>query len=125
MALLLLEQGAEMNAICNGGNTALHGSAASGQWVLVNLLLERGADIYSQNNKGETALDLSVGSTYREWRHEQVDTLLRAEEARLEEEVRRQAKWNAFVMGQHVRLGKESCVISLPSEITKMVLDMT
>ena len=68
---LLLENGADMNALDMYGETALVGAAEQGHETIVRLLLEKGADIEAKDEDGQTALILSAGSA-----HEAVTALL-------------------------------------------------
>jgi ankyrin repeat protein len=57
---LLLERGADVNAVSATGNTALHGAVARGDAV-VTLLAQRGAALM-RNNAGFSPLDLALGA---------------------------------------------------------------
>ncbi|TRY27329.1 ankyrin repeat domain-containing protein [Brevibacillus sp. LEMMJ03] len=70
-ARLLLERGADVNAVQSGGWTALHEAAMLGDAGMVTLLLERGADRAAQKDDGLTPLDLA-----RENGHDAVIALL-------------------------------------------------
>ncbi|BCS21079.1 uncharacterized protein APUU_21511S [Aspergillus puulaauensis] len=52
----LLDQGADIHAINNDGNTPLAISAESGHSAVVSLLISKGANVNSRDNKGRTAL---------------------------------------------------------------------
>lgn len=56
---LLLNNGADINATNNEGNTPLHDASDNGLLDIVGLLLERGAKSNLQNNNGKTPLDLA------------------------------------------------------------------
>jgi ankyrin repeat protein len=61
---LLLDLGAEVNAVDDNGETALHGAAYQNRPKVVELLLDRGADISVWNNKnkaGWTPLMIAQG----------------------------------------------------------------
>jgi ankyrin repeat protein len=57
MAEFLLENGADVNATCDRGCTALH-DAYSGE--MIDLLITQGAKVDAQNNEGATPLHFSV-----------------------------------------------------------------
>jgi ankyrin repeat protein len=57
---ILLEQGADINAISESGDTALHVAALEGLDLVVKRLAERGADLNLRNYKGQTPLDLAT-----------------------------------------------------------------
>ena len=61
---ILLEKGADVNAVNNKGETALMLAVQSGYENIVHTLLEKGADINAINNKGETALMLAIQKRY-------------------------------------------------------------
>jgi ankyrin repeat protein len=56
---LLLEHGADVNAVQSGGFTSLHEAALLGDEELVKLLLARGADKGLVNDAGQTALQIA------------------------------------------------------------------
>ena len=65
---MLLEAGAEVNAMDRGGNTPLH-QATAAEWrprstESIVLLLEAGADARAANRSGNTPLHLVVRSSY-------------------------------------------------------------
>ena len=61
---LLIEHGADVNAINERGMTALHASISYGcKLEVVKLLVENGADVNATNDSNETALDM-VGYVY-------------------------------------------------------------
>ena len=59
LALLLLDNGADVNVRQQGGYTPLHSAANQGATELVRLLVERGADLMARTDNGETALSLA------------------------------------------------------------------
>jgi ankyrin repeat protein len=64
---LLLDLGADVNAVNSKGETAMHGAAAAGFPTVVQLLAARGADIHvwnRRNDRGSTPLFIAEG--YRE-----------------------------------------------------------
>ena len=56
----LLEAGADVNAVMEGGNTALMVGAKYGREEICRLLLDKGALINQANNEGNTALMVAV-----------------------------------------------------------------
>jgi len=63
-AKLLLDLGADIDAVDNNGETAMHGAAYQSRWKLVQYLADRGADIkvWDQKNKwGWTPLMIAQG----------------------------------------------------------------
>jgi ankyrin repeat protein len=61
---LLIDWGADVNAVDNNGETAMHGAAYQSRWQLVQLLADRGAEIpiWNQKNKwGWTPLMIAQG----------------------------------------------------------------
>jgi uncharacterized protein len=63
-ARLLLERGADIDAVDNNKETAMHGAAYQSRWKLVQLFADRGADInvWNQKNKwGWTPLMIAQG----------------------------------------------------------------
>lgn len=57
---LLLEWGADVRAVDEGGDTPLHIAALNGYTPAILLLLEHGSDISAQNDWGETALHMAI-----------------------------------------------------------------
>lgn len=55
----LIDHGADVNAVQQGGWTPLHQAAASGQVELVKMLFEKGADVHLLSNEGKSALDMA------------------------------------------------------------------
>jgi ankyrin repeat protein len=61
---MLLELGADINAVDDNGETAMHGAAYQSRSKLVELLVERGADVDTwnrKNNAGWTPLLIAEG----------------------------------------------------------------
>ena len=56
---LLIENGAEVDAIQNGGFTALHTAAHNGQIKMIKLLIAAGANPKIKNNENKTPEDLA------------------------------------------------------------------
>jgi ankyrin repeat protein len=79
----LLDNGANIDAVNNAGDTALMIAVRDGRLSLARLLLDRGASIDLQNNKGETAL--IIASTFEEYDDEddEVEDVNRISLARL------------------------------------------
>ena len=58
-AQLLLERGADVNAVDAQGNSALHGAVDAGHETIAWLLLDQGAKRALRNSAGDTALDIA------------------------------------------------------------------
>ena len=65
-ATLLLREGADVHAIGERGDTALHRAASLGNETLVELLLSFGAPRASKNDDGHTPHDLAVLGGHKE-----------------------------------------------------------
>ena len=64
---LLLDRGAELNAVDQDGWTPLHGATLHGHKDVVQLLLERGADPNIATRPGRhTALSIALGLRYKD-----------------------------------------------------------
>jgi ankyrin repeat protein len=61
IARLLLDAGADANAVESAGQTALFGAATNGWNGMVQLLAERGADLGHKDQAGNTPLDAAMG----------------------------------------------------------------
>jgi ankyrin repeat protein len=59
IARLLIEAGADVNAVQQAGFTPLHAAAMTGQLELAKLLLDRGADRNAKTDDGRTALAMA------------------------------------------------------------------
>ena len=64
---MLIQNGADVDAVQNGGFTALHAAAHNGQIEMIKLLVAAGANPKLKNNKNKTPEDLA-----REKGHEEV-----------------------------------------------------
>jgi ankyrin repeat protein len=64
LTLLLLDNGADVNARQQGGVTPLHSAAHHGATELVQLLIERGADLRARTDNGETALSFAEKGSF-------------------------------------------------------------
>lgn len=65
MARLLLDGGADVNGRGEGGFTALHSAAQSGNEELTRFLLDRGADATAAAEDGTRSLDLATDDAVR------------------------------------------------------------
>jgi ankyrin repeat protein len=65
MARMLLDAGADINAVNNNGQSSLHSAARLGLKDLVRFLGERGADLHIKDRGGFTALDVAEGRSGR------------------------------------------------------------
>jgi ankyrin repeat protein len=63
---LLLEVGADVDAPSEGGFTALHSTAASGDVDLTRRLLEAGARVDVEAQGGKTPMDLAIKADHAE-----------------------------------------------------------
>jgi ankyrin repeat protein len=63
MAKMLLEAGADINAVNNNGQSSLHAAARMDMKDLVRFLGERGANLDIKDRNGSTALDIAEGRT--------------------------------------------------------------
>ena len=70
----LIDQGADVNATDEDGNTALMYASAEGHTVIVSMLIEAGADVNAKDIDGLTALMLASGEGHTET----VSTLIKA-----------------------------------------------
>ncbi|MEP7305258.1 MAG: ankyrin repeat domain-containing protein [Acidobacteriota bacterium] len=59
---LCLSRGADVNAVNNSGDTALHGAAAKGADPIIRFLVEKGAKLDVENYQGLTPLQVAMGS---------------------------------------------------------------
>jgi uncharacterized protein len=66
IALLLLENGANVNAKQQNGVTPLHTAAHHGQTKLAQLLLKYGADIHTKMDTGQTSLMMAEEKGFQE-----------------------------------------------------------
>jgi ankyrin repeat protein len=65
VADLLLEAGAQLDAVDHRGRTALMIAADLGHAELADIVIERGADQNLRDKAGKTALDLAANETVR------------------------------------------------------------
>src|ERR1035441_3618873 len=66
-AKLLLDQGADINALASDGYTALFLAARRGHTEMIKLLLDRGASINAKSRDGWTALHVAVQEVAHRW----------------------------------------------------------
>ncbi|XP_031402971.1 ADP-ribosylation factor GTPase-activating protein AGD3 [Punica granatum] len=64
MLELLLQYGANVNAVDSRGNMPLHRCTIKGKAMNAKLLLSRGADAQALNGEGKTALDIAADSNF-------------------------------------------------------------
>jgi ankyrin repeat protein len=75
---ICIEQGVDVNAANDKGETALHGAATSGRDQVVAYLVEKGAKLDAKDKEGRTPLDVAMGVGARAGRaHESTAELLR------------------------------------------------
>lgn len=60
-----LELGADVNAVDDLGETALHGAAALGFDTVVQFLVDRGANVNVRNKAGESPLTMANGKAHK------------------------------------------------------------
>jgi ankyrin repeat protein len=131
VAKLLLDKGADVNLIdgwrhgfwplhvasswlrlpFTRGTTPLHRAAKYGDFAMAHILLDKGADIFARTRSGNTPEE--VASLFSKT---DLASLLRA--------VRHRPLCEAFVMGQHERLGVQSLVRGLDADVARMILDL-
>ena len=58
---LLLDRGADVNAVATDGRTAVHGAALQGYDDVIRYLAAHGADLQAKDKKGFTPLDTALG----------------------------------------------------------------
>jgi ankyrin repeat protein len=58
---MLLDEGADINAANQSGDTALHGAALRGSTAIIQYLVDHGADVTARNEKGWLPLDIALG----------------------------------------------------------------
>jgi ankyrin repeat protein len=59
---VLLDAGADINAVNEGDYTALHGAAFRGLNEVIKILVDRGANINARDYRGRTAFRIAEGS---------------------------------------------------------------
>jgi ankyrin repeat protein len=75
---ICIEQGVDVNAVNDKGETALHGAATSGRDQVVAFLVEKGAKLDIKDKDGRTPLDVAMGVGARAGRaHDSTAALLR------------------------------------------------
>ena len=68
MVEYLVGEGADLEALGNGGDTPLHYAAESGRRDVVEYLVSKGADIRAKNSHGTTPLHRRRGAgELRQW----------------------------------------------------------
>jgi ankyrin repeat protein len=110
---ILLDKGADVHGkTTDEEDTPLHLAVDGGHCTTVQILLDYGADLDARNSSGETPEDLASADGQKE-----VATVLRAEATR-------RARWTAFAMGQHSRLGAGAQLVrGIELEVLQMILD--
>jgi len=64
VAQILLDHGANINAITVTGKTPLFKASEEGRLELVRLLLARGADVHIRSRKGQTAFQVATSNNH-------------------------------------------------------------
>ena len=81
---LLLDKGAEINAVCNDGNTALHSAVENNQIEAIEALLaSRKIEVNIKNKDGHTPLEFAESITHSE----AVEKLREYEKKKMQESV--------------------------------------
>ena len=62
---LVEELGADVNAVDQDGNTAVHNAAARGDNEMIRYLVSKGADVKRINRAGQTTIDVANGPVQR------------------------------------------------------------
>jgi ankyrin repeat protein len=128
-ARILLENGANVNAVDRKGMTPIMGAARLGYGPMVQLLLDHGANVSITDDRGWNAENHAAAGEHLEVVTMLKDAATRAKEeaeaaaTRAKEEAANQAKCVAFAMGHHARLGVGSRVQGLHPEVLRMVLE--
>jgi ankyrin repeat protein len=63
---LLIEHGADVNAVQADDFTPLQEAAQNGQIAMIDLLLDHGADCHAANQQGQTAYDIAQAHGHAE-----------------------------------------------------------
>jgi ankyrin repeat protein len=110
MTRFLIENGANVNAVDNDGETPLYLAALSDTLPSAMLLWEQGADLYKKDHYGDSAYDLCILNL-----DNPVNAVVKADE-----HLRRN---EAFAMGSHSRLGAGSKVSVLKEDLLKIIIE--
>ena len=108
---LLLAKGADVNIMSDSEEMALHLACERGNESTVEMLLGRGADVHARNVLGDTPEEMASRCG-----HEHIVAVMRAF-------AKHRAKFEAFAMGQHERLGARSLILGLEQELVRLILD--
>eukprot|EP00300_Choanocystis_sp_HF-7_P011331 c17415_g1_i3.p1 GENE.c17415_g1_i3~~c17415_g1_i3.p1 ORF type:complete len:162 (+),score=35.76 c17415_g1_i3:32-517(+) len=105
---VLIEYGADLNVKGKGGMTALMYAAFQNHVEVVQLLIASGADVTIRSDKNRTALGLAKDNG----KTKVVEVIKKMIQDRVQ----------AFLLGTHGRLGRSSCVQTLPIDMLEMIL---
>ena len=87
VAVILIDKGADVNAMAKWDRTPLHGAAKTGRPVIVKLLIEAGANLNPKDFENKTPLDEAI-----KYKHSEVAALLRKHGAKTAEELKAEEK---------------------------------